>query len=319
MIPNARICSLVLSATVIAMSLLGANSNLLAADAAGSSDYPDIGRFAGSEISSYNIENYGQTVYATGPVKKASDAETTALEVEGRITRIVYRVPPGISALEVFRNFEARVSDAGFEPIFSGGPGDIDTYTFNYKHPVEILQESSVGNEILYLMAKKSIGGGDVYLGIMVSPHNGGDGQRVRLIATETKAMEMQMVDADQMQRSIAEAGRVALYGIYFDHDSASIKTESGPTLGEIGKLMTSQPGLKIIVVGHTDYTGGYDYNMNLSKQRAQAVATALASDYGISSDRLKSAGVGYLAPAATNETDAGRALNRRVELVKDK
>ncbi len=318
MILSARARSLALAATVLTM-LLAANMNLLAADAAGSSDYPDIGRFAESEISSYDVENYGQTVYATGPVKKASDAETTALEVEGRITRIVYRVPPGISALEVFRNFEARVADAGFAPVFSGGPGDIDAYTFKYKHPVEILDKISVSDEILYLMAKKSVGGADVYLGIMVSPHSGGDGQRVRLIATETKAMEMQMVDADQMQRSIAEAGRVALYGIYFDHDSASIKTESGPTLGEIGKLLASQPGLKIIVVGHTDYTGGYDYNMNLSKQRARSVAAALVSDYEISPDRLKSAGVGYLAPAASNETDAGRALNRRVELVKDK
>ena len=79
---------------------------LNAADIKGSSDYPDIGRFKGSEIRFYNVENYGQTVFATGPVKKAGDAENTSLTVEGKITRIFYRIPKGVSALEVFRNFE---------------------------------------------------------------------------------------------------------------------------------------------------------------------------------------------------------------------
>ena len=73
-----------------------------AADVAGSSDYPGIGRFAGSEIKTYQIENYGETALATGPVKSAADAEKTSRKVEGKITRTVYRVPPGSAALEVF-------------------------------------------------------------------------------------------------------------------------------------------------------------------------------------------------------------------------
>lgn len=307
--------SLVLSLTLV---LLVISNPAWAADKTGSADYPEVGRFAGSEISFYEVENYGQTVLATGPVKSARDAATTALTVEGKITRIVYKVPRGISALEVFRNFENRIQDAGYSVIFSGGPDQISDYDFKYKHPVEVLEETSMSGEIHYLSAKKTSGSSETYLALLVSPHSGGDGQRVRLIAAETKAMEDQMIDADAMQSAIAESGRVALYGIYFDTDSAQIKTESKPTLDEIAKLMKRSPELEIIVVGHTDYTGGYDHNMDLSRRRAEAVVTALVGEHKISAGRLKSAGVGYLAPAATNESDAGRALNRRVELVKD-
>ena len=309
----------VLHSAVGGLALLLLSAAAMAVDVPGSADYPKIGRFKGSEITKHAIEDYGRTTFATGSVKKASDAESTTLTVEGKITRIVYRVPAGVSALEVFRNFEEKSSEAGFESIFSGGPKEIDKYNFLYKHPVEILDEISIGNEIFYLVSKKNIRGIDVYLSVLVSPHSGGDGQRVRIIAAETTSMKLQMVDADKMQLAITETGRAALYGIYFDHDSAKIQAASKPTLDEIAKLMTTNPALKIIVVGHTDYTGGFDYNIDLSKRRANAVAEHLISGYGLVAGRIKSDGVGYLAPAASNESEAGRALNRRVELVKDK
>ena len=303
----------------VCVSFLLIPVSVTAADVGGSADYPGVGRFKDSEITQYDAENYGETVLATGPVRKASDAETTALTVEGKINRIVYRVPPGVSALEVFRNFQAKISEAGYEEIFAGGPKEIDGYTFKYKHPVEILAKTSLGSKIYYLSAKKRSDTAEVYLALLVSPHSGGDGLRVRLIAAETKVMEMQMVDADAMASSITENGKVALYGIYFDTDSAEVKPASEATLNEISKLLKSTPALKIIVVGHTDYVGGYDYNTNLSRRRADAVVEVLINDYGIEGSRLSSAGVGYLAPAASNESKEGRELNRRVELVKDK
>ena len=305
--------------TLLVLCLAVVSPSVAAEDVAGSADYPDIGRFADSAIKSYKVENYGKTVLATGPVRSARDAEKTARKVEGKITRILYRVPPGSSALEVFRNFQARVGEAGYESIFSGGPGDIRPYDFKYKHPVEILDKTSIGNEIYYLSAKKSSGAGEIYLSVLVSPHSGGDGQRVRVIAAETKTMEMQMTDAEKMQLDIGATGKVVLYGIYFDHDRASIKPESKATLDEIAKLLGSQSSLKLIVVGHTDNSGRFDYNMDLSQRRAQAVADTLIAEYGIARNRLRSEGVGYLAPTASNDTDQGRTLNRRVELVKDR
>lgn len=290
-----------------------------AGDAPGSRDYGDIGRYEGSEIIDYREEDYGSTVFATGPVQKGSDADGTTLAVEGRITRILYQVPTGVSALEVFRNFETRAMATNYEIVFSGNPEQIKDYTFKYDHRVEILREAEIGNGIHYFLAQKEVSGAMNYMAVLVAPHGGGQGTRAGLIAAETRPMALAMVDAKQMQLSLDETGRVALYGIYFEHDSATIKPDSGPTLNEIAALLNDQPELRIIVVGHTDYVGGHDYNMDLSKRRAKAVRDALVGDHGIAAGRLSSDGVGYLAPVATNESENGRALNRRVELVRDK
>lgn len=302
-----------------ALFLTGMSALTMAADVPGSADHPDFGRYEGSEIRDYSVEDYGKTVFATGPVQTGDDAATTALEVEGRITRILYQVPNGVSTLEVFRNFENQAAGRNYEIVFSGGPDEIDDYTFKYKHPVEILRAYGIGSDIHYFLAAKEVAGAASRVSVLVAPHSGGQGTMVGLIAAESAEMEQRMVDAGQMALSLEETGRVALYGIYFDHDSATLTPESKPTLTEIAAFMTGHAEQKIIVVGHTDYVGGYDYNMDLSRRRARAVMEALVTEYGIAAERLKSDGVGYLAPAATNASEAGRALNRRVELVQDK
>jgi outer membrane protein OmpA-like peptidoglycan-associated protein len=73
---------------------------------------------------------------------------------------------------------------------------------------------------------------------------------------------------------------------------------------------------LQVIIVGHTDGKGAFDYNLSLSQRRAQAVVSALNSGHGIKSSRLTAAGAGMIAPVASNRTDEGRAKNRRVEIV---
>jgi outer membrane protein OmpA-like peptidoglycan-associated protein len=94
------------------------------------------------------------------------------------------------------------------------------------------------------------------------------------------------------------------------------LKPESRPTLDEIARLLRAQPQLAVVIVGHTDSQGAYDHNMDLSRRRAEAVAQALVSSYQIARTRLRTAGVGFLAPVGSNATDEGRTLNRRVELV---
>ena len=139
------------------------------------------------------------------------------------------------------------------------------------------------------------------------------------LEVVETKAMEANMVkvDADTMAKDIAATGRAVLYGIYFDTGKDVIKPESEPALAEIGKLLKQDRALKLYVVGHTDNVGGFDSNMDLSNRRANSVVAHLRTQYGVDATRLKSVGVGLVAPVASNDADAGRAKNRRVELVK--
>lgn len=122
---------------------------------------------------------------------------------------------------------------------------------------------------------------------------------------------------ADDITLRITVDGRVSLYGVQFDTASTAILPGSEDTLKAISQMMADVPDLKIAVVGHTDHVGGYEANMNLSKHRADAVVAELVGTYGVDSSRLFAAGASFLAPLASNETEEGRAINRRVELVR--
>lgn len=124
------------------------------------------------------------------------------------------------------------------------------------------------------------------------------------------------VADAKAMLADIQTKGSASVYGIYFDFNKADIKPESEPAIKEIAKLLHENKTLKLYVVGHTDNVGSLDYNLKLSKARADAVVKELVTKYKISPERLKAYGVGSLAPVATNRTEEGRAKNRRVELV---
>ena len=111
--------------------------------------------------------------------------------------------------------------------------------------------------------------------------------------------------------------GHAAAYGSHFDTDKAEIKPGSEKSLEEIARLLKQDPKLTLLVVGHTDSTGDIPHNMALSEGRAKAVVAALTGTHGIAAARLSAFGCGPLAPVASNDTDEGRAKNRRVELVK--
>ncbi|MCC5809635.1 MAG: OmpA family protein [Ectothiorhodospiraceae bacterium] len=83
-----------------------------------------------------------------------------------------------------------------------------------------------------------------------------------------------------------------------------------------MAQLLEMNPGIEVLVVGHTDNQGSFDYNADLSLRRAVAVRQALASDYGIATDRMTAKGASFMAPVASNASEEGRELNRRVELV---
>ena len=110
------------------------------------------------------------------------------------------------------------------------------------------------------------------------------DSVSVVLHLIEPKPMDSSMVfvDAAKMASDIAASGHVALYSIYFDTDSATVKPESDRALQEIAALLKREQGLRVYIVGHTDTQGGYDYNMSLSARRSRAVSEVLAARYGI-------------------------------------
>jgi outer membrane protein OmpA-like peptidoglycan-associated protein len=125
------------------------------------------------------------------------------------------------------------------------------------------------------------------------------------------------VANADVFSDELRNTGHTAVYGIYFDTGKSDLKPESQAAIGEIAKLLKKDVNLKVYVVGHTDNVGGLESNMKLSQARAEAVVQDLTRNQGISASRLKSFGNGPYAPVASNDSEEGRAKNRRVELVK--
>ena len=116
---------------------------------------------------------------------------------------------------------------------------------------------------------------------------------------------------------ALQEEGRVAVQDIQFETGKATLKSSSDKTLKKVASLLTEHPDLNLIVEGHTDNQGDFKANMQLSRKRAKAVRTALVKDHGIKKGRLKTVGLGSTQPTASNDSETGRAKNRRVELVK--
>jgi len=155
--------------------------------------------------------------------------------------------------------------------------------------------------------------GKEVWVNLWIT--GGGDGYRLTIV--ERTAMKQEVTaDPKAMLGDIRAKGHVAVYGIYFDTDSAVIKPESEAAITAIAALLKADAHLKLYVVGHTDMAGKLDYNMDLSAKRAQSVVNALAGKHGVAAERLVAKGVGPLCPVSTNATEEGRQLNRRVELV---
>lgn len=118
----------------------------------------------------------------------------------------------------------------------------------------------------------------------------------------------------DDLAATLGHDCHVALYGVLFDFNKASLKPESDAILTRVAKLLAAQPALKLEVQGHTDSVGSDDYNQKLSEARAASVVAWLGA-HGVAAGRLTSKGYGETRPVASNDNDDGRAKNRRVEI----
>lgn len=102
--------------------------------------------------------------------------------------------------------------------------------------------------------------------------------------------------------------------GLLYDFDSDVVKSDARTNLRELALSLDKYPGSDVIIIGHTDAVGADDYNQRLSEQRAQAAAAYLRTQ-GVAASRIGTRGLGEYEPIASNETEAGRASNRRVEV----
>jgi outer membrane protein OmpA-like peptidoglycan-associated protein len=308
----------------------------------GAKDNPLLSRYTGSVIVAYLAKNYDDADLVAGKFKQQEEHVPPfekILHVEGKITRIVYTYPKERSGLEVFRNYRAAIQSAGMTVLFScekatcdPSPDNFGTAMENYKINEENETWPKSGDytepfnygrtEPRYILASHTRADGAVtYAAVyVVAPQNDENGG-VLVEIVEPAAMETGKVSvnlsADAMAKAIDTDGKVALYGLYFDTDRTELRADSKPSLDEIAKLLRQNPKLNVYVVGHTDNQGVFAHNLELSQKRSESVVRSLTVDYKIGADRLTAKAAASIAPVATNDTEAGRARNRRVELVK--
>lgn len=298
-------------------------------DAPGGKDHPLVGRYEGARLMAYTRKDFDSKALLSSTLTRAANyrlAPSNTVTVEGRYTHIAYEAPLGRSSLEVFRNQVSRLTGLGFRTVFTceeAGCVDDPKKAYNMSLSWSDTGEHKIGadRKIRYALLQRDQAGATTTVAIRTAEHGSPTvGPRSVISVVESKDMEtgkIVFVDASAMQASIASSGKVALYGILFDTDKAEVKPESKATLEEIAKFLRANPTLDLVVAGHTDSQGAFDYNVGLSKRRAAAVVAALVGQHGIAAKRLTPFGAGMAAPVASNDDEAGRGKNRRVELVK--
>ena len=149
-------------------------------------------------------------------------------------------------------------------------------------------------------------------------PDYSSDSEAADLVSGETVDVVLELTPTERDSESLAERlerdGKADLYGIYFDTAKATLKPESEATLQQVLGVLTGDAKLRLVIAGHTDSEGGDTYNQDLSEKRAASVMAWLTGK-GIEASRLSSEGLGESRPVADNGNEAGRALNRRVEV----
>ena len=246
-------------------------------DAGGCKDSPLIARFPGSYITECDDKPDFSYTFSGLGAKQEDKI------IEGEYHYIYYNEPETASWAQVNRNLVTAFKTAG--------------YTF--------LKDNGQGQFTVHM--------GRTWIEVDV---NHGSNYQFHIVV-ETQLTQDVVATAADLSNGLGSTGHTVVNGILFDTGKADVKPESGPALQEVAKLLKQNAALKVYVVGHTDNVGALAANMDLSKRRAASVVAALTTKYGVAAGQLLPMGDGPTAPVASNDSENGRALNRRVELVK--
>lgn len=269
--------------------------------------------YEGSELVNRQSEAFNEYRRIVGPLKgQRGDVVSGVERLEGKLTRLHYRNPKGRSTLELARNYRQALEKAGLVVDYAcdgrqacghqRAPGWASVNGINL----------GVAGDVRYFTGVLSGPAGKTYVAVALNPQN----THVHLLEPAAMESDKVSVDASALAKALDANGKVELAGIFFESGRSELLPASNAALDQAALLMRQQPALSLDVVGHTDSQGSAPDNLALSRQRAQAVADALVAR-GIAADRLGVKGMGQEQPVADNGSEAGRARNRRVELVR--
>lgn len=233
--------------------------------------------------------------------------------VEGRIFQARLEAAPGrtMSRYELKKNFEAVVTQMGGVAVAEGEIPRAAQKSWGQDVLSALRDGLQVGYQPLATIWMVRRDEGDIWIQLA------GDGQRIGYIVAQEAGFTptASMLQASELKQRIDETGKVDLQ-VNFATDRTAILPESLPQIEQVAQLLQDDPALQLAINGHTDNTGDAGHNQALSEGRAASVVAALVAR-GIEASRLQAAGFGATQPVASNDSEDGKARNRRVELVK--
>ena len=253
-------------------------------------EHPFIRPFPGAVFDENRAEyqNFGEYEYRVGAGR---NYDVHTITGEYRSLRYLLHNDDGspnrdVSQLEYFENFKAAVFEKG---------GEIKWEDRHYGLVFTITRED----------------GGVTWCRLTATP---AAGRHDLFIIDERPLITVLEFDSAQMKAALDADGKIALYGIHFDYDRATLQQSSNKQLQEVLTLLLENPELSLEIQGHTDSDGSEVYNLQLSQLRSESVLNYLVL-FGVEPTRLQAKGYGESIPVAPNDTDENKAVNRRVEL----
>ncbi|MBY4598927.1 OmpA family protein [bacterium BD-1] len=263
-------------------------------------EHPIVRHYPGATIDSAEMREFDAVDVVTG--YSAGSATVTVESLEGKVYKYVYYNDPQSSPLQVVRNYENALRDAGFQTIAVVRGDKVEVPNVGSGDVFGAFRLDRAGSPRIYVNVKGTTDTTYVWS---------------ELLIVEVQAMEQDYVaGAGELYDSLARSGRVTVEGIQFDTGKATLQPASERVLAEVRTLMEQHADMHLRIEGHTDNVGQPAANQALSESRAAAVKAWLVAA-GIPGSRMETAGFGDTRPVAGNDGEAGRAQNRRVELVR--
>jgi OOP family OmpA-OmpF porin len=257
------------------------------------------------------------------PVTTWQAGEVQTIRAEGNMQRQVWQIPqPGLTPAQLMAPIRDALEGEGYAILLDCAADECGGFEFRFATDALPPPEMYVDlGRYRYLTAQKSAPDGERWRAVMVSATQARGFVQVTAIGPEDAREAPAEADTPPrapggLARILAEEGRAVLWDVTFETGETALDAGGFASLDALALWLGDNPGARVALVGHTDAEGGLAANIDLSRRRAAAVRDRLVAQHGIAAERLSAEGVGWLAPRATNATEAGREANRRVEAV---
>lgn len=292
----------------------------------------DLAMPQGSTLAVDKITEAGSYALPEGPF---ADGALSTQQITGYVSRQVWHLADAtLSTDQLIDPLRAQIKAAGFAVLL-----DCDAAScggFDFRFATEVLPAPDMFVDLIdyrFLSATRDTDEGREALSVLVSRTDTTGIMQLIAVQPSTGSSTLPLakpvggqpfvptsVANPQMPSEFIKAlevgGHVILNDLAFETGSSNLADQPFSSLEALATYLIANPDIRLALVGHTDSVGGLDGNMSLSQKRALAVRTRLIETHSVPASQLEANGVGYLAPLASNLTEAGRTANRRVEAV---